>query len=338
MGRFIFWMIGGGMLWLMAACSEEVTTDDVQTGNEAVITFRLGVPPGDEIEYTRGNQEASEWEINRLKVYDFVIDVDTVLVGMQSLVKSDASGMPDVGSFTSNSGGGTARLSLPVDITGKKHAFAFVANETGLTHFDSIMQIKVSRIDELRKCPSNRRLKDGESCFALMENGPVMTGVTIENITGDLDCKVSLQRIMARLDVENNVPKSRNFRLKNIWIENCAPVSYLFGRDSKQQLTAKQWDYKKPVSQKQNLQVDMENGDLKKVLYLYEYLATSAKNIPTLYLRYTLNGAENTLSIPMVTDGGAKFDIRRNYLYTLVIGDVSAASTRLEYSLKEKGK
>lgn len=323
-------------LCLPAGCSDEVVPDGVP-GNKSVVTFRLGVPPGDEVNYTRAGtiQDETEWKINRLKIYDFTIVAgDTVLSGVQMLEKSDAATTPAAGFFISNAGGGTACISLAA-AKGSNHVFAIVANEA-VNRFDSIMQVNVSTIDELRKSPSSRHLENGESCSALALDGFVMTGKTgMETITGDLTCTVKLQRIVARVDVVNNVSAEKNFKLRNIGIKNCSPLGYLFERGSDRTLTAEQWDYKSPVSQTQNINVSMEEvltgGTCKKALYMYEYLQ-SRGDAPVLLLRYTLNGSENMISIPMTG-----FDIRRNRLYTLMIGDVSnSISTRVEYSLTEK--
>lgn len=321
-------------LSLLTSCSDDVSSGGI-SGNESVITFRLGVPPGDEISYTRAGtiQDETEWGINKLKVYDFIVTGDTLLSSVQILEKTTVAN-PQAGFFTSNAGGGTARLSIPATI-GSKHVFVFVANEE-TTRFDSIMQLNISSIDELRKSPSSRYLKNGESCSALALNGFVMTGKTgIETITGDLTCKVALQRIVARVDVVNNVPAEKNFKMKSISIKNCSPTGYLFERGSDKSLTAEQWDYKSPVSQTQNTNVSMEGvitgGTCKKALYLYEYLQARG-DAPVLLLSYTLNGSEN--SIPISMEG---FDIKRNRLYTLQIGDVSnSISNRMEYSLTEK--
>ncbi|MCD8181826.1 MAG: hypothetical protein LUE99_00645 [Bacteroides sp.] len=331
----------------IAACS----TDGVETegGNNAphIVTLRISIPASDEVEYTRAASEDAETVINRLTIYDFRVatkagtaKADTLLQGVQYLQKSDGTGSPKPGYFVSNSGGATACLSLN-EAVGEKRVFVCVANE-GCTHFDHMMQPGITPLDSLRWTPATRILKSDESCDKLIADGIVMTGMSeIVEIADNMSCPIKLERIVARVDVERNIP--RDIKIISVSMEGCASRGFLFGHDSDKTLTAKKYNYHSNVSQSQNPAIQTElsaltqEGSCTKVLYLYEYLADSsnvATPVPKIVMKYKLNNSNGTTEVPVLT-GNVRFDIRRNRKYTLVVGD-GTASTRLVCTLKEE--
>lgn len=351
-GRILKGMCWGWLFMVTAACSKDVVTGGGNSDGTPLVTLHIGTPPSGEVEYTRGTQDVSEITINTLTVYDFLVrehsdGADTLIAGMQYLLKEEGTGTPKPGCFISSAGGATATLSISAEME-SKHVFVCVANE-GKLHFDSIMQPGVTPIDSLRKLSATRRLKHGESAAKLIEMGAVMTGmIKPVVITANPAYNIQLYRIMARLDVKNNVPAINNFRLINVSAENCAATGFLFGQRSDKSFTAEKVDYSALVSQNRNMAVDEELKALAtgntcgKVLYLYEHRTDSCGTptpVPALLVTYTLNGSPKTVRVPMTTSGGIRFDIKRNRLYTLVVGDDgSPASTRIVCSVKEEGK
>ncbi len=351
-GRILKGMCWGWLFMMTVACGKETVASGGYLDESPLVTLHIGTPSSGEVEYTRGTQDASEIAINTLTVYDFLVrehsdGADTLAAGIQYLVKEEGTGTPKPGCFISLAGGATATLSISAEVE-SKHVFVCVANE-GKLHFDSIMQPGVTPIDSLRKTPATRRLKHGESAAKLIEKGAVMTGMTKPVvIIANPSYNIQLYRIMARLDVKNNVAAINNFRLVSVSAENCAATGFLFGQRSDKRFTAEKVDYSALVSQNRNMAVDEELKALTtgntcgKVLYLYEHRTDSCGTltpVPALLVTYTLNGSPKTVRVPMQTSGEVRFDIRRNRLYTLVVGDVgSSASTRIVCSVKEEGK
>ena len=333
-------------LMMLTGCGED--TDERTTEEKQTVTLWIGTPPGDEVEYTRATQDASETEINSLTVYDFLVEKGTTelrVAGVQYLIKASGT-TPDPGYFVSNAGGATACLSLPVTV-GSTHVFACVANEE-YTHFDSIMQPGISPMDSLRYTPCTRRLKSGQSAEVMTKGGMVMSGMSGQvTIAGDgAIYRVSLQRIVARVDVTNNVSADRNFKLMGLSARNCTTTGFLFEQAENGSTTAEKNDYTKLGTLTQNpatiesLKALTAGNTCGKVLYLYEHLAKKSNGTvtptPILALEYTLNGSPGSMEVEMKsTSGGARFDIRRNRRYTLVVGD-GGSVTRVACTVKEE--
>lgn len=351
-----------GSMLLMGACSSEAPEpEEGKIGKEILVTFHIGTPARDEIEYTRADatQDAAETTINSLTVYDFlpasVEGEDAVAAGVQYLVKAEGSGTLQAGCFRQTDTGATVCLSLNTQ-EGSRHIFAFVANEEK-THFDSIMRPGISPMDSLRWASANRRLKDGDDSGRLVnEAGAVMTGTTAElSLPDDLDAaekmKVTLRRIVARVDVENRLAAGSGLKIVGVNAENCAPAGYLFETTNDGSSTAEEWDYKAPVrllgNQDQEIRSKLENlaagNTCGKVLYLYEYPATRKGEDtdvpqPTLVLNYTLHGSYHSLSVPMLGADGKQIGIKRNRVYKLVLSGTESAATRVVCTIEESSR
>lgn len=335
------------MVAVLMGCGGGV--EEVERREGRTVMLRIGTPAGNEVEYTRATQDATEKEINSLMVYDFLVKQDPTgkgtelrVAGVQYLTKASGTGMPEAGYFISTGGGATACLSLAATV-GSTHVFACVANEE-YTRFDSIMQPGISPIDSLNYTPCTRILKSGESTAVLATGGMVMSGMTAPVwISDKASYSVTLQRIVARVDVMNNVSADRNFRIVSISAHNCTQSGYLFEQGSDGSATAEKAGYKKLVSLTQNTAIDAELKALAtgatcgKVLYLYEHAAKSnGEDTPTpvLVLEYTLNGSPGSMQVEMKSQG-QRFDIKRNRAYTLMIGD-GGSVTRIACTVREE--
>ncbi len=340
---------------LVIACGDDSSMSGTQTEREKyiVVNFRLGVPMKDEVVYNRANegdpiQDETEQSVNRLKIYDFIITshidepliADTLFAGMQVLEKEDVGNEADlgVGKFISGNGMVNVRVAFPTAIIGSRHVFAFVANE-GTTKFDTDIEITGNQkitIDKFRKTPATKVLKDGDSSTVLLEGGTVMTGMsepkTLTSSVSITDMK--LQRIVARIDVIDNIPADKNFKLRSVNISNTAPVGYLFERASDNSLTSSLWagEYE-AVKSMQYKGMEQSSNQYKKVLYLYE---SDANNPPTLIIEYTLNGSPGSQNVKMedyLTN--QPFDIHRNCIYTLKIGEITNSMLNYQVSREE---
>lgn len=320
MGRI--WKLMAMMVVLLSSCSEDRETPAQENeGRMVYISFRVGTPGGNEVEYGsnsgRSIQEEDEQVINRLQVYDFVVAEDTCLNGVYVLKKMEgASSNPPIGYFLADGNGTTIVSFAIVAPMESKHIFVFVANE--------METAQPATLDDLLNTTAGCHLSDGDAADALIAHGAVMTGKTGEIVidAAILDASVTLQRIIARIDVKNTTSADKNLRLKGISIENCPAQGFLFGRDDAGDMTSIP-----RITMKQNSNVVFEGSneaEYKKVIYMYECLNTDA-GVPTLRVSYTLNGSESVISVPMEIDG-KPIAIKRNCLYTLQIVEAGAAN------------
>ena len=336
---------------LMAGCSkDEMPANGKDT--ETAVTFQLGVPGGNEVEYGRGIAgDAEENAVHALTIYDFVVNResrDTLFAEAYSLEKSVAEVLP-TGSFTNKGGTITARIPLSVRLN-REHMFVFVANE-GVTGFDTLVQaadspvedVKKISIDRLRKTPSTRLPGNGDNTDVLMKNGAVMTtdyylSITEEMIAAgkiNISSPLYLQRIVARVDVVDRVDASMNFKLVSVGVKGTAAQGYLFERGSDGGRTASLCTGTVELVQNSGMAADetMRPYTYKKALYLYE---SDAVRPPTLVVTYTLNGSRGTQEVEMKDNvTGQPFDIRRNWVYTLEIGGIKSAALSCQMGREE---
>ena len=344
---------------LIAGCSENKMPDDRVTNGEDIetaIIFQLGVPGGNEVEYGRSiPADKEENEVYTMKVYDFQVKEsaqsdgrDTLFTGAYFLEKTDEE-TPHTGSFTNKGGIITARISLSAKLN-SEHVFVFVANE-GVTRFDSIAQtdtipleeLRKIPIDRLRKTPSTRLPGNGDNTDVLMKNGAVMTtdyylSITEEMIAAgkiNISSPLYLQRIVARVDVVDRVDASMNFKLVSVGVKGTAAQGYLFERGSDGGRTASLCTGTVELVQNSEMSMDETTRPYtyKKALYLYE---SDAVRPPTLVVTYTLNGSRGTQEVEMKDNvTNQPFDIRRNWVYTLEIGDIKSAALSCQMGREE---
>ena len=334
---------------VLTACgSDPLGHAATDPSGEFPVTFSIGTPASGEVEYTRVETESGK-QVNSLKVYDFRVIGSgfgkKVLLSTVHYLKK-VSAAPKSGEFTtgynSSDGSLTATFTLSLRGTGNTatdapHIFAFVANEEAL-HFDSIIRPGETPLDSLLYCFSTRRLKTDGNCDQLGgSKGFVMTSLTGEmSVSKDMGVITGLpqlSRIVARIDVKHSVLAARNLKIVSLSARNCVPRGYLFGTDYAGSATGEKNDYTHVVSVKHNTNVqsaleNLSQGTCENVLYLYEQpAAVDGKDTsPVLLLTYTLNGAVNTMEVPLPTD--SRLDIRRNTRYTLVVG-TDNTSTRV---------
>lgn len=337
-------------LLTVAACSSGGIGEEGDDGSIKPfdITFRIGSPASDEVEYTRATQDESETRINSLAVYDFLVTAgDTLFESVHYLVDAgNGVTTPKAGQFVRTDAGAKACLSLHAK-QNTMHVFAFVANEEK-THFDSIVYKKTLPIDSLRWTASTRKLKNGADCGGLVgSKGAVMTGNTVpltlpQDLKNTEKMTVRLYRIVARVDVRNDVADASDLVIENISAGNCAPMGYLFEWSSAQSPTAAKRPKGCAALNSLARNPEVASGELEslkqgqtcgKVMYLYEYPAGETP-VPTLVLAYRLNGVSKTVDVQMLAEDGTRIDLKRNRKYTLVVG---GTATRMVCSVKSDG-
>lgn len=348
-------VISGCLFFGISGCSnDDIGNGGMETEGDIPVTFNIGTPASDEVEYTRAAETASEKQINTLRVYDFrVTGVGSEKKALISAVHHlrKVEGAPEVGEFStdydSSGGAMTATLRLSLRGTGNTaidppHIFAFVANEEPI-HFDSIIRPGVTPIDSLLYCFSTRKLENGDNCDKLAgSRGFVMTALTGEmQITKDMGATTlpQLRRIAARIDVAHSVAADRNLKIVSVSAGNCVSRGYLFGTNYAGSATSGKNDYAHVISVKQNTNVQsaLENlgqGTCENVLYLYEQPDAQGEKStsPVLLLTYTLNGSMNMMEVPSAKD--TKLNLQRNTKYTLVVGTDDTTSTRVTCNIR----
>lgn len=165
-----------------------------------------------------------------------------------------------------------------------------------------------------------------------------MSGIAKSNendvvtITPGVKCEVHLQRIVARVDVQNNTP---NLVISSIQLEKTAPKGYLFPHET---IAAADESY---ITEAMNAQVSLgttydEQTSLKKVFYLYER-ANEAGDCAQVRITYTINNSKGEVVVPFrkTSDDLAYIDIARNTLYTIILGNGEPITTNpVSFTLK----
>ena len=250
-----------------AGCSNQEmlpeTTGNSTEETNAIVTFQLGLPGGDEVNYNRAatTQDATESTFKTLIVYDFkstntTESVTSTLAGIYKInIKTTATNAdtPAVGSGecapSADGSGYNVKLSLRAK-AGDYHQFVFVANDQ-CTTYDDVAKIGTSTLGELLTSISDKEVSNGSTpntFLGVSDNTPVdqltgeelakaglaMTGKSLvltinsDNSQNIVSTPVLMTRLMARIDVKNYIPTSRNFKLKSVKMANAAPKSYLF--------------------------------------------------------------------------------------------------------------
>lgn len=383
-----------------AGCSNQEMLPET-TGNNteetnAIVAFQLGLPGGDEVNYNRAAtmRDLTESTFKTLTVYDFksasaAESAASTLAGIYKIkIKTVATNAdtPAVGSGecapTGDGSGYSVKLSLRAK-AGDYHQFVFVANDQ-CTAYDDVATIGTSTLGELLKSISDKEVSNGSTpntFLGVSGNTPVdqltgeelakaglaMTGkssvltISSDNKSNIVTDPVYMTRLMARIDVKNYVPTSRNFKLKSVKMKNAAPKSYLFENwtgsirnDKKTFVTLEQNPYYKDgykayVSGTSNeawvASITSSEGREgtwnKKVLYAYEYptaVIGTETATPQLLVEYTLNGSLYTQTVNMVKavtgNNTERFNITRNHVYTLQIGDTGITGGDLQFTFQ----
>ena len=157
-----------------------------------------------------------------------------------------------------------------------------------------------------------------------------MSGIARSNssdvvtITPGVKCEVSLRRIVARVDVQNNTP---NLVISSIKAVECRaprlPLSARSGRRCQRKL-----HYRGDERRGRSGTTYDEQKDLKKVFYLYERHNEDG-NGAEIKITYTVNSSKGEVVVPFrkTSDTREFVDVERNTLYTVVLGNGDPVTT-----------
>ena len=323
--------IGMITAWTAVSCSSEPAAcgcgDD---GSTIPVSFTMNTPAGEAVPYgtTRATHDEAEWTIHRLTLYVYSVD-DAGRGTFLRRYATDASGDQAISIVSNGAGTYNFTLKAPVSDLKARQRFVFVANDA----FDEPSPGESQ--DELENKLAGITLEEGHSADKLAAKG---TGIARSNsndivtITPGVKCEVSLRRIVARVDVQNNTP---NLVIGSIELLNAAPRGYLFPHDP---VAAASESY---ITEAMNAEVALgttydEQKDLKKVFYLYERHNEDG-NGAEIKITYTVNSSKGEVVVPFRKTSDTKefVDVERNTLYTVVLGNGDPVTTNeVKFSLR----
>ena len=322
--------------WTAVSCSSEPAAcgcgDD---GSTIPVSFTMNTPAGEAVPYgtTRATHDEAEWTIHRLTLYVYSVD-DAGRGTFLRRYATDASGDQAISIVSNGAGTYNFTLKAPVSDLKARQRFVFVANDA----FDEPSPGESQ--DELENKLAGITLEEGHSAAKLAAKGTgiAMSGIARSNsndvvtITPGVKCEVSLRRIVARVDVQNNTP---NLVIGSIELLNAAPRGYLFPHDP---VAAAGESY---ITEAMNAEVSLgatydEQKDLKKVFYLYERHNEDG-NGAEIKITYTVNSSKGEVVVPFrkTSDTREFVDVERNTLYTVVLGNGDPVTTNeVKFSLR----
>ena len=328
--------IGMITAWTAVSCSSEPAAcgcgDD---GSTIPVSFTMNTPAGEAVPYgtTRATHDEAEWTIHRLTLYVYSVD-DAGRGTFLRRYATDASGDQAISIVSNGAGTYNFTLKAPVSDLKARQRFVFVANDA----FDEPSPGESQ--DELENKLAGIVLEEGHSADKLAAKGTgiAMSGIARSNssdvvtITPGVKCEVSLRRIVARVDVQNNTP---NLVISSIKLLNAAPRGYLFPHDP---VAAASESY---ITEAMNAEVALgttydEQKDLKKVFYLYERHNEDG-NGAEIKITYTVNSSKGEVVVPFrkTSDTREFVDVERNTLYTVVLGNGDPVTTNeVKFSLR----
>ena len=328
--------IGMITAWTAVSCSSEPAAcgcgDD---GSTIPVSFTMNTPAGEAVPYgtTRATHDEAEWTIHRLTLYVYSVD-DAGRGTFLRRYATDASGDQAISIVSNGAGTYNFTLKAPVSDLKARQRFVFVANDA----FDEPSPGESQ--DELENKLAGIALEEGHSADKLAAKGTgiAMSGIARSNssdvvtITPGVKCEVSLRRIVARVDVQNNTP---NLVIGSIELLNAAPRGYLFPHDP---VAAASESY---ITEAMNAEVALgttydEQKDLKKVFYLYERHNEDG-NGAEIKITYTVNSSKGEVVVPFrkTSDTREFVDVERNTLYTVVLGNGDPVTTNeVKFSLR----
>ena len=328
--------IGMITAWTAVSCSSEPAAcgcgDD---GSTIPVSFTMNTPAGEAVPYgtTRTTHDEAEWTIHRLTLYVYSVD-DAGRGTFLRRYATDASGDQAISIVSNGAGTYNFTLKAPVSDLKARQRFVFVANDA----FDEPSPGESQ--DELENKLAGITLEEGHSADKLAAKGTgiAMSGIARSNsndivtITPGVKCEVSLRRIVARVDVQNNTP---NLVIGSIELLNAAPRGYLFPHDP---VAAASESY---ITEAMNAEVALgttydEQKDLKKVFYLYERHNEDG-NGAEIKITYTVNSSKGEVVVPFRKTSDTKefVDVERNTLYTVVLGNGDPVTTNeVKFSLR----
>lgn len=310
-----------GVLALVALTSSCQSDNKAPKGDQlaetyqepGAFTIRFSVPSGDPVKYNlRMTQDTREYTIDKATLYIFEngkLVLDPIEIDKPSL-QQDGTAM----TYTYTSKDSTIPKGL-VTI----YAVANEALTTQLKKGDDVSELtKQLAKGEQKANESSSLVVNGDGKKGSSDNIP-MVGVKEDVALFKQNVTVELERIVARIDIKNNVPDNQ-LNITSVTLENANSKSLLVD-DEKSNVA--------PGSTKVSgvkpflFTPGSARMDHNKVFYLYEgnQAGTTADEATYVVIKGTFRGVEKEYKIPFFDKAKNKgIDIVRNTIYRIVLG------------------
>ena len=317
------------MALLLTSCGKEAPnlpqeeTDPSTTGSTITLTFQMSTPAGDQIIYSKATQEADEYAIQRLTLYEYAISGESTSSFVRALSWENGGSSNTLNVVDGGNGTYTISLEIPVGNIGKAFTYRFVANDT-----PTVPDVN-STFETFQSTVSSRTLTENNTADVLSSSGIVMSGVALNDaqqsvitLAEDMSCTVSMKRIVARIDVENTVP---NLKITGVTLQNAASQGYLFEGNSS--LSPSESYVTMGLNAAVTLPEDFGAVKLTKAFYLYERPNTGDDNTVLIHVTYEVNTGKTytgSVDVPFqrtLADDQSWVNVERNHLYTVVLGN-----------------
>lgn len=322
---------------LFGGCSKQVTDDGDVAPQSVPVTFTLATPGSEGVVYPSSRapqtrvQDAAEYAIKQMTmlVYDATDPQKPKFLRKHTL-------NDDITLYDNGNGTYSFSIEAPIADINTARKYVFVVND------DAAVAATAAESTEavLHAVNASIELTQGSTADVLAadDKGIVMTGTAkdgssasdVLTVTAGLKCKVSLERIVARIDLQNNTP---NMTIQSATLVGAATKGYLFAQSS---LAAPTPD-RISLGSNTNVTITTPNATsdpfqpttFNKVFYAYERPNT-ADDYAAVRVTYKINNSYGTVDVPFKKtsdQSGDPIDITRNHLYTIVLGDGSVVET-----------
>lgn len=330
---------------LFGGCSKQVTDDGDVAPQSVPVTFTLATPGSEGVVYPSSRapqtrvQDAAEYAIKQMTmlVYDATDPQKPKFLRKHTL-------NDDITLYDNGNGTYSFSIEAPIADINTARKYVFVVNDDAAVAATAAESTEA----DLHDVKASIELAQGSTADVLAadDKGIVMTGTAkdeggtgdVLKVTAGLKCKVSLERIVARIDLQNNTP---NMTIQSATLVGAATKGYLFAQSS---LAAPTPD-RISLGSNTNVTITTPNATsdpfqpttFNKVFYAYERPNT-ADDYAAVRVTYKINNSYGTVDVPFKKtsdQSGDPIDITRNHLYTIVLGDGSVVETNpIKFSIR----
>ena len=330
---------------LFGGCSKQVTDDGDVAPQSVPVTFTLATPGSEGVVYPSSRapqtrvQDAAEYAIKQMTmlVYDATDPQKPKFLRKHTL-------NDDITLYDNGNGTYSFSIEAPIADINTARKYVFVVND------DAAVAATAAESTEavLHAVNASIELTQGSTADVLAadDKGIVMTGTAkdgssasdVLTVTAGLKCKVSLERIVARIDLQNNTP---NMTIQSATLVGAATKGYLFAQSPMAAPTTDRIS----LGSNTNVTITTPNAasdpfqptTFNKVFYAYERPNT-ADDYAAVRVTYKINNSYGTVDVPFKKtsdQSGDPIDITRNHLYTIVLGDGSVVETNpIKFSIR----
>ena len=316
----------------VCSCSSDGTMPDITPGAENLLTFKISMPSGSKVTYTRDGEihDASEYTINTLALYEYEVAGDNS-EKLVRVIKSDGLGknVLDLSNVNPDKSY-TISITVPSENIGKDYVYRFVANDR--TTDPAVGTLFNDGEDGFYSTKAARLIGEGATADLLASGGIAMTGVAsdgtdnIITIGEEESYSVRMERIVSRIDISYQTP---NLKVTSVELRNAPVFGYLFAQDqipahaSADCLTlGMNTSTLLPDEYLKNM--EETEVSLEKAFYLYERRNSADEGSATVHIEYEVEANDKTyhgaVDVDFSTAKGY-IDTRRNHLYRIILGN-----------------